>query len=228
MAAAGDFQGVDVARPRAVAAAFLGPGGLAHGVGQGFQVVAAGPDRTGVRGQPYDLPAAGRGQPLGVLRAQVVAVGFRVGGERAEDGRGVRVDVRQRRDGGAAASGARTATYRAHDVGRYRTLERAATTLHRLTRSCRRPAIGSDRFDRAALTCGDRNPATARTGGKGTLTGAGRDEFGHQVAHMRQFGGRMRSATRLRSPRGARAGPRAFDRPPTRAGSMAVRPFSED
>ena len=107
----------------------LRAGRLAYGVGQGFEVVAAGPRRAGVVGEPDDLPAARRGEPLGVLGAQVVAVRFGVGGERAEDGGGVRVDVRQRRDGGTAARGARTATYKAHDVGRYRTLERAATTL---------------------------------------------------------------------------------------------------
>ena len=112
-------------------------GGLAHGVGERLEVVAAGAGRGGVDGEADDLPAARRREPLRVLGTQVVAVRFGVGGEGAENGGGVRVDVRQRRDGGTAASGARTATYRAHDVGPYRTLERAATTLHEVTLPCR-------------------------------------------------------------------------------------------
>ena len=109
---------------------------------QGFQVIAAGAGRSGAVRQPHDLPATGRGQALAVLGAQVVAVGLGIGGERTEDCGRVRVDVRQRRDGRATARGARTATYRAHDVGRYRTLDRAATTLHQLTPPCRACELG--------------------------------------------------------------------------------------
>lgn len=93
------------------------------------------PDRrrwAGRRGpvrEPDDLPATGRGESLTVFRAQVVAVGLGIRGERTEDRGRIGIDVRQCRDSGTAARGARTATYRAHDVGRYRTLERAATTL---------------------------------------------------------------------------------------------------
>src|SRR5690606_4582559 len=104
------------------------PGRLADGVGERFEVVAGRPGGRGVDGQPDHLPAAGGGEAFGVLRAQVVAVRLRVSREGTEDRGRVGVDIRQRRDGGAAASGARTATYGAHDVGPYRTPERAATT----------------------------------------------------------------------------------------------------
>lgn len=124
-------------------------------VGQRLQVVAAGAGRARTVGEPDDLPAARGGEALGVLGAQVVAVGFGVGRERSEYRGRVRVDVRQRRDGGTAASGARTATYRAHDVGRYRTLERAATTLHQVTPPCRGVSPRTTGARAAALTCED-------------------------------------------------------------------------
>src|SRR4051812_31469202 len=133
----------------------LRPGGLAHGVGKRFQIVTAGPGRSGAVEKADDLPAAWGGEALGVLGAQVVAVGFGVGGERAEDRGRVGVDVRQRRDGGTAASGSRTATYRAHDVGRYRTLERAATTLLQVAPLCRTVKRPTQPFGRTALTCAD-------------------------------------------------------------------------
>lgn len=112
-------------------------GCLAHGVGQGFEVVAGGAGGRGAVGEAYDVPAARGRQALRVLGAQVIAVGFGVGGERAENCGRIGVDVRQCRDGRAAARGARTATYKAHDVGRYRTLDRAATTLPQVTPPCR-------------------------------------------------------------------------------------------
>lgn len=136
--------------------ALLRAGGLAHGVGERFQVVPARAGRSGTVQQPYDLPPAGGGQALGVLGTQVVAVGFGVGGERAEDRGRVGVDVRQRRYGGTAASGARTATYRAHDVGRYRTLERAATTLPQVTPPCRGAKHPTRPVRPTSVTCGDR------------------------------------------------------------------------
>ncbi len=109
------------------------------------------PNRRGA-GRP---PSRAGGEALGVLGAQVVAVGFGVGGERAEDRGRVGVDVRQRRDGGTAAGGARTATYRAHDVGRYRTLERSATNLHQVTPPCRVVKRPTRSLSIAALTCAD-------------------------------------------------------------------------
>ena len=153
--------------PRASAAglgrALLRAGRLAHGVGKGFQVVAAGAGRGRAVEEPDDLPAARGGEALGVLGAQVVAVGFGVGGERAEDRGRVGVDVRQRRDGGTAASGARTATYRAHDVGRYRTLERAATTLPQVTPPCRAVKRPTRPSGHTALTCADTARPRRRT-----------------------------------------------------------------
>lgn len=128
---------------------------FADRVGKRFQVVSAGPCGSGAVQEPDDLPAARRGEALGVLGAQVVAVGFGVGGEGAEDRGRVGVDVRQRRDGGTAASGARTATYRAHDVGRYRTLERAATTPHLAALPCRGVKPPTRVFRDTSLTWGD-------------------------------------------------------------------------
>jgi len=116
-----------------------GTGRLAHRVGQSFEVVPGGLRGGRTVRQPDDFPAARSGQPLTVFGAQVVAVGLGIRGERAEDRGRVGIDVRQCRDSRAAARGARTATYRAHDVGRYRTLERAATNLPSLTPPCRSP-----------------------------------------------------------------------------------------
>ncbi len=154
MASPGDLHGVrrtgDTARFRD---ALPGARRLAHGVGQGFQVVAA---RAGGRRtveEPDDLPAPRGGEPLGVLGAQVVAVRLGVGRQRAEDRRRIGVDVRQRRDGGTAAGGARTATYRTHGVGRYRTPERAAMTLHRVTRPCRPRHRAPNTPDATAPNC---------------------------------------------------------------------------
>ena len=110
------------------------PGRLADGVGQRLEVVAAVANGTVVHRQPYDVPSTRRGEARGVLRTQVVAVRLGIGGKGTEDGGRVRVDVRQRRDGRTTARGPRTATYRAHDVGRYRTPDRAATTLPRTGR----------------------------------------------------------------------------------------------
>ncbi len=128
--AARDFHRVGGARSPAAAvrAPVLRACRFADRVGQCFQVVAAGVRRCGAVGEPHHFPAPWRGKPLTVFGAEVVTVGLGIGGERAEDRSRIGIDVRQCRDGRAAARGARTATYRAHDVGRYRTLERAATT----------------------------------------------------------------------------------------------------
>lgn len=70
---------------------------LADGVGQGEQVVGAWLLRCGGHGQTEYFPAPGNGQGAGVLAAQVIAVGFGVGGQGPEDRGGIRVDVGQRR-----------------------------------------------------------------------------------------------------------------------------------
>lgn len=162
--------------------AFLGAGRFPYGVGQRFEIVTAGTGRGRAVREPDDLPAAGRGQPLAVLRAQVVAVRLGVGGERAEYRRRVGIDVRQCRDGRAAARGARTATYRAHDVGRYRTLERAATTLPPATPPCRM-LTGLSRWpETTGLTCtergvtGRRQPVTQLRLGANRISEGERDD----------------------------------------------------
>src|SRR5579875_1780253 len=83
----------------------LGPGAgpgrarrLPHRVGQGLQVVARRPV-AGAERQPHDVPPARRGEPVGVLAAQVVAVRLDERGERPEDRRGVPVHVGQRAHG---------------------------------------------------------------------------------------------------------------------------------
>ena len=66
-----------------------------HGVGQRQQVIGSGLLGGGRHCQPKHFPAAGNRQRIGVLLAEVVAVGLRVGGERAQDSSGVCVNVRQ-------------------------------------------------------------------------------------------------------------------------------------
>lgn len=147
------IRGLRATTVPAVAAAVVRPRRFPYGVGERFEIVTAGTGGGGGVGEPDDFPATWRGQPLTVLGTEVVAVGLGVGGERAEDRSRVGIDVRQCRDGRAAARGARTATYRAHDVGRYRTLERAATTLPQVTPPCRPATSGPTGFRAALLTC---------------------------------------------------------------------------
>lgn len=155
MATARDLHRIDGVRTAdpAVGTAVLRPRRFAYGIGERFEVVAAGAGGCGGVGEPDNFPAARCRQPLTVLGAEVIAVGLGVGGERAEDRSRVGIDVRQCRDGRAAARGARTATYRAHDVGRYRTLERAATTLPQVTPPCRPVNSGTSTFRTVVLTC---------------------------------------------------------------------------
>lgn len=155
MPAAPDLRLVRTPRPVAAGSArpLRRPRRLADGIRQGFEIVTAGPGRSRAVREPDDLPAAWRGQSLAVFGAQVIAVGLGIRGERAEDRGRIGIDVRQCRDSGTAARGARTATYRAHDVGRYRTLERAATTLPQVTRPCREVTFTPPDAPVTALTC---------------------------------------------------------------------------
>lgn len=153
MPPARDLHRVRRARPPDRLLPVLRPGRLAHRVGKRFEIVTTGAGGGRRIGEPDDFPAPGRGEPLAVFGAEVVAMGLGIGGERAEDRGRVGIDVRQCRDGGTAARGSRTATYRAHDVGRYRTLERAATTLPHLTPTCRPWARVTDGSDVPLPTC---------------------------------------------------------------------------
>lgn len=158
MPAPPDLHRVSAARALAAALrrrALLRPGRFAHRVGECFEIVTARARRGRAVRQTDDLPAARSGQSLAVFRTQVVAMRLGVGGERAEDRGRVGIDVRQCRDSGTAARGARTATYRAHDVGRYRTLERAATTRHHVTRPCRGMIPRPSWPESTALTCAE-------------------------------------------------------------------------
>lgn len=93
--------------------------GLPHGIGEGLEIVCrpAEQDRE-IRLVTHDLPAARRGEPVGVPLAQVVAVRLGVGGERPDDGGPIGVDVGERRNGRDGARGARAAPDRAHATGR--------------------------------------------------------------------------------------------------------------
>jgi hypothetical protein len=63
-----------------------GPGRrLADSVCQGQKIVRAGLWRLGRHGEPQDFPAAGNGERVSVLPAEVVAVRLGVGGERSQD-----------------------------------------------------------------------------------------------------------------------------------------------
>src|SRR5918996_1649848 len=93
----------------------LGAGGLAHRVGEREQVVTARPDARRIRSEPDDLPAPWRHESLGMLRTQVVAVWFGVGGQWPEDRGRVCVHVGERRDRRTAARRPGAATPGAHD-----------------------------------------------------------------------------------------------------------------
>jgi len=86
-------------------------GGLTNRIGQCFQVVRCRARRFGDF-KPDDVPAARGGQASGVPRAQVVTVWLGVRGEGAEDCRRLRIDVRERGDGGLATCGSRAAAQR--------------------------------------------------------------------------------------------------------------------
>jgi hypothetical protein len=87
-------------------------GGLPYGVGECLKVVGAG---FGLLvGQPEQFPAHGRGQPVGVVSAQVITVRLDVRGERAQNGGRVSVDVREREHCGRFARGAGADTDGAH------------------------------------------------------------------------------------------------------------------
>ena len=90
-------------------AGMTGPAGLPDRVGQRQQVVVGGSARRQVGREAQDLPAARGGEPLAVLRAEVVGVRLGVRRQRAEHGGLVGVDVGEGRDGGPTAGRARAA-----------------------------------------------------------------------------------------------------------------------
>ena len=68
---------------------------LTDGVRQGEEVVRTWLGRLRGHGEAKYFPAARDGERIGVLLAKVIAVRLGIGCQRAEDGGGVRVDVRQ-------------------------------------------------------------------------------------------------------------------------------------
>jgi hypothetical protein len=75
-----------------------GPSGLPDRLGERHEIIDAARRRVEFPVMPDEFPAPRRGQTAGVLLAQVIGVWFGVGRQRAHDGGGVRVDVRQRCD----------------------------------------------------------------------------------------------------------------------------------
>jgi hypothetical protein len=72
--------------------------GVADRVGQCQEVIRTRLLRSGGHGQAQNLPAPGNGEGISVLLAQIVTMGLGVSGQRSQDRRGIRVDVRQRSD----------------------------------------------------------------------------------------------------------------------------------
>jgi hypothetical protein len=93
---------------------------FADRVGKCLEIIAAGQHGVGITVEANDLPAARRGQPPGVLLAQVVGVRLRIGGQRAHNSGRVGVDVGERRDRRPAAGGPRAAAQWAHGGDRTR------------------------------------------------------------------------------------------------------------
>ncbi len=88
--------------------------GLPNRVRERLKVIRRWTDRLGDL-QPDDLPAQRRSQPCRVPGAQVVAVRFGVGRERAEHGGRLRVDVGERRNRRLTAGGPGASAKRAHE-----------------------------------------------------------------------------------------------------------------
>src|SRR5512138_3935248 len=83
-------------------------GGLAHGVGQGDQVVGGGGRRREIAVVAHELPASGGGEAAGMRLAQVVRVRLGERRQGADDGGRIAVDVGQCGDrlSGTAVPGA--------------------------------------------------------------------------------------------------------------------------
>lgn len=89
-------------------------GRLAHGVRQSFKIIGRRPRGFGDL-QPHDVPAKRGGEASGVPGAQVVAMRLGVGGQRAEHGSRLGVDIGEGGHGGLAARGAATPAKRTHE-----------------------------------------------------------------------------------------------------------------
>lgn len=72
--------------------------GFAHGVCKREQVVVGRLERRRVGREPQDAPTPGRGQPLGMHRTEVIAVGLGQMGERTQHSSLVGIDIGQCRD----------------------------------------------------------------------------------------------------------------------------------
>jgi len=102
------------AGPAGIRLAVLGPTALAHGIGQGDQVVlvGVGGQRAGVA---HQLPSAGRGDTSGVVDTQIPRMRFPHSSEWTYDCRRVRVDERQGRYGVMRTPGPAAATGNVHE-----------------------------------------------------------------------------------------------------------------
>ncbi len=81
---------------------FLVAGGLsglfAHGIHKSGEFIAAGSPRLSVQVQADQFPAPRSGEAAGMGRAQIVTMRFGVGGQRPQDGCGIRVYIGQGSD----------------------------------------------------------------------------------------------------------------------------------
>jgi hypothetical protein len=108
VAAAALLMGVRVGVGERLVVALHRAGGLAHGLGQGDQIVGRRRRGRELAVVPHQLPPTGGGQAAGMLLAQVVRVRLGKCRQRPHNSRAVVVDIGQRGDGlaGAAVSGA--------------------------------------------------------------------------------------------------------------------------
>lgn len=92
------------------------PSGFSDGIGERFEVIAAGLECLRIGSDAHHLPAAWSGKPVGVHLAQVVTVRFGVGGKRADHSGGIGIDIRERRNRrlGARRLGTTTTTHARH------------------------------------------------------------------------------------------------------------------
>jgi hypothetical protein len=88
--------------------------GLAHGLGEGRQVVAGVLRRCELALEPHHLPSPGGGEAVGVPVAQVVGVRLGLRGQRAHDGRGIGIDVGESGHRELGAPGPRTPPHTQH------------------------------------------------------------------------------------------------------------------
>lgn len=123
-------------RPILALGGFLMPRrrGFTHCVSQSQQIIRTGASGLSRHSQLQHLPASRHREPICMRGAQIVTMGLRVGGQRAQHCGGVRVHVRQGSHGLLPAAGSRALTDVSHDLLAYPHQPRIRGT-HRQRRS---------------------------------------------------------------------------------------------